>query len=124
MTSAKQKICIVRRSNRTSNLAVTLKQGVLRLFLVLALLAPILYTRMAAPARVYAAASTNLNFQARLLTGSGAIVADGNYSVQFNLYNVSSAGTTQWTETQGTVAVARRLPERILGKRDAVPKHH
>ncbi len=40
-----------------------------------------------------------LNFQARLLATSGALVADGTYNIQFNIYNVSSGGTTLWTET-------------------------
>ncbi len=58
-------------------------------------------------------ASTNssyLNFQARLLSASGAIVPDGSYNVEFKLYNVlSSSGSSQgsctgdaaceWTET-------------------------
>jgi len=77
----------------------------LGLFLVLALLAPILYTRIGGGARVYAAVPANLNFQARLLSGAGAIVPDGNYSIVFNLYTAESGGVAAWTETQGTVVV-------------------
>ncbi|MDQ2972955.1 MAG: hypothetical protein M3Q79_00530, partial [bacterium] len=47
----------------------------------------------------YAAPITNLNFQARLQTASGGIVSDGFYNIQFNLYSVSTAGSTLWTES-------------------------
>lgn len=56
------------------------------------------YTRVSTP--VYAAAPSTLNFQARLMGQNGAIVADGNYSVQFKLYDAVSGGTNVWTETQ------------------------
>lgn len=48
------------------------------------------------------APSTTMNFQARLLGGSGAIVADGNYHVEFKLYNQVSGGSALWTETRTT----------------------
>mgnify|MGYP000188558338 CR=1 FL=1 len=51
-------------------------------------------------ARATAAPSTNLNFQARLLSSSGSIVADGNYNIEFKLYDVSSGGTALWTEAR------------------------
>lgn len=51
------------------------------------------------PGHAAAATNTTLNFQARLEGTGGNIVADGNYNVQFKLYNVSSAGTALWTET-------------------------
>ena len=54
------------------------------------------YTRSG---RVYAAPNNTINFQARILTNTGALVPDGAYNVQFNLYNVSSGGTSLWTET-------------------------
>lgn len=41
-----------------------------------------------------AAAPSNLNFQARLQTASGAIVPDGNYNVEFKLYNTSTVTPT------------------------------
>jgi hypothetical protein len=56
------------------------------------------YTRASAPTRVSAATSSNLNFQARLYNSSGSVVPDGNYNIEFNLYNVSSGGTSEWTE--------------------------
>ncbi|MDB5185735.1 MAG: exported protein of unknown function, partial [Candidatus Saccharibacteria bacterium] len=51
---------------------------------------------------VKAATSSTLNFQARLLTSGGGIVADGNYHIEFKLYNVSSGGSALWTETRTT----------------------
>ena len=51
-------------------------------------------------APVLAAPATTLNFQARLLSNTGSLVADGNYNVQFNLYTVNSGGSTQWTDTR------------------------
>ncbi len=59
-------------------------------------------------------AQTNtLNFQGRLLTNSGTLVPDGNYHIEFKLYNaLSSVGSSQgscagdanclWTETLST----------------------
>ena len=58
-----------------------------------------------------AATSTTVNFQARLMTSAGAIVPDGDYNVEFKLYNaLSSSGSSQgsctgdtaclWTETR------------------------
>jgi len=63
------------------------------------------------PQRAAAATSSTLNFQARLLTSAGNLVADGNYNVEFKLYNaLTSSGSTQgsctgdsnclWTETR------------------------
>lgn len=48
---------------------------------------------------VKAATNTTMNFQARLQTASGGVVADGFYNVQFKLYDVSSAGSSLWTES-------------------------
>ena len=58
-----------------------------------------------------ATTSSTINFQARLLTATGGVVADGNYNVEFKLYNAStSSGSSQgsctgdanclWTETR------------------------
>jgi parallel beta-helix repeat protein len=46
-----------------------------------------------------AATNGTLNFQARLENTAGNIAPDGNYNVQFKLYNVSSGGSALWTET-------------------------
>lgn len=61
--------------------------------------------------RATAATSSTINFQARLMTNAGAIVPDGNYNIEFKLYNAStSSGSSQgsctgdgnclWTETR------------------------
>jgi hypothetical protein len=50
--------------------------------------------------RAYAATSSTINFQARLLTAAGNIVPDGQYNVEFKLYNVSTSGSALWTETR------------------------
>ena len=70
-----------------------------RLWLCLALLAVTsgMLASMTQPA--LAATNTNLNFQARLQTASGGIVADGLYNVEFKLYSASSGGSALWTET-------------------------
>ncbi len=59
------------------------------------------YTRTTTSVDVAYAASTSatINFQGRLLNASGSLVPDGYYNIQFNLYHVSSAGSTLWTET-------------------------
>jgi trimeric autotransporter adhesin len=41
-----------------------------------------------------------LNFQARIQTNNSNIVADGNYTVTFRLYNAQTGGSASWTETQ------------------------
>lgn len=79
---------------------VTRLARVFALFVILTSVIGISYTRMSAPAHVYAATSSSLNFQARLLTGSGSVVADGYYNIEFNLYSVSTGGTSEWTETR------------------------
>lgn len=50
--------------------------------------------------RASAIANDDINFQARVLTNTGALVPDGVYSVEFNIYAQASGGVTQWTETQ------------------------
>lgn len=65
-----------------------------------------------------AATNSTLNFQARLLTAAGAVAPDGQYNVEFKLYNAaSSSGSSQgsctgdsacvWTETRINVAKVR-----------------
>jgi hypothetical protein len=60
---------------------------------------------------VEAATASTINFQARLMNNSGSIAPDGNYNVEFKLYNASSSsGSSQgscsgdancvWTETR------------------------
>src|SRR4029077_17813948 len=50
------------------------------------------------PHNTSAATSSTINFQAKLETAAGAIVPDGNYNVEFKLYNTSSGGSPLWTE--------------------------
>ncbi len=52
------------------------------------------------PAPALAAGSDNLNFQARLEGLSGEIANDGDYNVEFKLYNVATGGSALWTETR------------------------
>ena len=66
------------------------------LFVVLAIIASI---GVRLPMHTDAATLATINFQARLQTNTGALVPDGNYNVQFKLYNVSSGGSALWTET-------------------------
>jgi len=86
---------------------------VLSLVALLSLTLASLYARTAS-----AAPSTNLNFQARLKNSSGGIVPDGNYNIEFKIYNSSaSAGSGQgscagdstclWTETRTGANVVR-----------------
>ncbi|MBI2285409.1 carbohydrate binding domain-containing protein, partial [Candidatus Saccharibacteria bacterium] len=51
---------------------------------------------------VQAATSTFFNFQARLLTSTGAVVADGNYNIEFKIYDDidDGQGSLLWTETR------------------------
>jgi parallel beta-helix repeat protein len=74
--------------------------GLPRLFAVFSLLIlPLFFlTRVHTP--VYAATTDNLNFQARLQTSPGAIATDGNYNVEFKLYDATTGGTLLWTETR------------------------
>ena len=46
------------------------------------------------PAQTTAAVSSYLNFQARLENSSGSIVPDGNYNVEFKLYNTATVTGT------------------------------
>jgi hypothetical protein len=57
-----------------------------------------LAANLAQPAQAHATASSTVNFQARLQNGSGAVVTDGNYNIEFKLYDVSSGGSALWTE--------------------------
>ena len=56
------------------------------------------YTRVGTQETAYAATSSNLNFQARLLTSSGNTVPDGYYNLEFKLYDTSATGE----QAQGT----------------------
>ncbi|HSX17041.1 MAG TPA: hypothetical protein VLH86_02990 [Patescibacteria group bacterium] len=51
------------------------------------------------PQPAIAATSNGINFQARLMSNTGGIVPDGYYNVEFKIYNASSGGTLQFTDT-------------------------
>jgi len=51
------------------------------------------------PTAKAANSSSYLNFQARLLSAAGAVVPDGNYNLQFKVYDAETGGTNLWTET-------------------------
>ena len=73
----------------------SLKKVFLGLFAVFIVLTILLAVN---PGKTAAATNGTINFQARLMTSAGAITPDGTYNVEFNLYTVSSGGTTAWTE--------------------------
>lgn len=56
--------------------------------------------------RAAAATSSTINFQARLLTAAGNVVPDGQYNVEFKLYNaVTSSGSSQGSCTGDAACV-------------------
>jgi hypothetical protein len=93
------------------------------------------YLLTATPLTAQAATNATINFQARLETASGSIVPDGNYNVEFKLYNaLTSSGSSQgsctgdanclWVETRtGTnqVGVANGYLTVDLGSVTAFP---
>src|SRR3989344_294510 len=83
---------------------------IVTLSLVFSSLALYTYTRVSGNSAVYAATSSTLNFQGRLLNSSGSIVPDGYYNIEFKLYDggtqggppgagEANAGSLLWTET-------------------------
>ena len=64
------------------------------------ILLTLLMTAFAGPSPAGAATSDTLNFQGRLLTNTGALVPDGSYNIEFNLYSVDTGGSTLWTESR------------------------
>ena len=69
-----------------------------------------------------AATATTINFQARLMNAAGAIAPDGNYNIEFKLYDTASGGGTaqgvctgncKWVETRTGAAAHRcgRIPQ-------------
>lgn len=61
-----------------------------------------------------------INFQGKLVNLNGTNVTDGSYSVVFSIYNVSTAGTALWTETQ-TVTVTQGIFQVNLGSVTVLP---
>ena len=66
-----------------------------------------------------AAPPSTMSYQGVLRDADGNVVADGNYSMTFKIYDVSSGGTALWTETQ-SVSVAGGIFNAILGKTSAL----
>ncbi|MEI8338745.1 MAG: hypothetical protein WCF91_02345, partial [bacterium] len=69
-----------------------------------------------------AAPADTLNFQARLQSSSGAIVPDGSYSIQFNLYDLATGGSSLWTETN-SVSVVNGYVSVYLGANTPFPNN-
>ena len=109
------------------NLSTFYSYGILRalafFFALLLLLTTVFsYTRVLPgyehTSQVSAATSSTLNYQGRLLSSAGTIVPDGNYHLEFKLYDggtqggpagtgESNAGTLLWTETRTTGDLVR-----------------
>jgi len=70
------------RANRVRHIALTTVLGLALVFTV--------GSSLFRPVSTAAATADTVNFQARLEGSNGAIALDGNYNVQFKLYNVSS----------------------------------
>ena len=58
-----------------------------------------IYTQLATP-KATAAPNNTINFQARLLSNTGAVAPDGYYNAEFKLYDAASGGTLLWTDTR------------------------
>jgi hypothetical protein len=65
-------------------------------------------------ASAFALAPAKMSYQGVLTNAAGELVADGNYSLALSLYDVETAGTALWTETQ-TAAVAGGIFNVMLG---------
>jgi hypothetical protein len=58
---------------------------------------------------------STLSYQGVLTDGSGNLVADGAYNLTFNLYTVSSGGSSIWTESDTSVPVTKGGFNVVLG---------
>lgn len=84
------------------SLAKTLSLLILGIFSALSLVLGM------SPAKTSAATSSYLNFQARLLNSAGNVVPDGNYNIDFKIYDADSttgavgtcSGSCLWEETR------------------------
>jgi len=63
---------------------------------------------------LYAQTPQTLNYQGVLNDNSGNAVSDGSYSITFKIYDVLTAGTALWTETQ-SVTTKTGVFSAILG---------
>jgi len=96
-------------------------------FVLLAVVAlsPVFNLHSSLSGKAQAQTSSQLNFQGRLLSNTGALVPDGVYNIEFNIYYVDTGGTSQWTETRlvsGTgVTVANGYFSVYLGDQTTFP---
>lgn len=67
-----------------------------------------------------AQAPNKISYQGLLTTSAGAPVQDGSYDLQFDIYNLPSAGTLRYTETQNDVSVQRGTFSVILRPSSAI----
>ncbi len=104
-------------------------------FWVLIFLTSVISITRAGTPVVHAAAPATLNFQARLLSSTGSLVPDGDYNIEFKIYNASSSsGSSQgsctgdanclWTETRtggSLVQVKNGYMSAYLGDTNPLP---
>jgi hypothetical protein len=90
------------------HLPTVIRRSLVLLMLVLTTMTVALTTTLIFAHASHAVASTTktINFQGRLLTAGGAVVPDGNYNIQFKIYQGGTgdaagnpSGTLKWTET-------------------------
>ncbi|MDB5179771.1 MAG: exported protein of unknown function [Candidatus Saccharibacteria bacterium] len=90
------------------HLPTVIRRSLVLLILVLTTLTVAFTTTLIFAHASHAVAGTTktINFQGRLLTAGGAVVPDGNYNIQFKIYQGGSGaaagnpdGTLKWTET-------------------------
>ena len=114
------------QNNRKSSIILPFFIALVSVTLLISVVLPLTNHSLPLTGKASAATSNQLNFQGRLLTNTGGLVPDGTYNMQFDLYYVVTAGTTQWTEdrlntnTQGVV-VRNGYYSVYLGEYDAIP---
>lgn len=140
MVKARLKRAFRRRSAPTlQRLLNLLSRGLLAVFafvFVLTLTSSVFYTRVGAPTRVYAATSSTLNFQGRLLSSNGSTVADTSTGqIRFKIYdggtaggpagtgqaNSGTGGTHLWSEVQSNIRIVNGYFSVNLGSQTALP---
>ncbi len=73
--------------------------------------------------RMEAQSAARISVQGTLKSSTGAAVSDGDYSMTFRLYTVSSGGSALWTET-ATVAVVGGVYSHLLGSVTTLNSSH
>ncbi len=63
-----------------------------------------------------------INYQGQLVDGSGD-PREGNFDVQFSIFDDPAAGTEQWTETHSALAVSEGLFNVLLGSVAEIPEN-